>query len=543
MNRIASVLTPCLAAMCWLAHAAPPTLPELTETLNSTDEATKLQALDRLGARGVGGADAVAAVAELLNDRSPAVRAHAVQALGAIGTPAKPVVPALVELLKDSDATVRRQVVRAVGRIRPGPGVMVPLCVKLLEDADAGVRMRVLNAIAEAGAQAVPGLVEAMKNDKAAYWACLVLREMGPAAKSAIPALTEKLRDPRPEIRREAALALGAIGAAAAPVAGQVAALLGDEHTRIAATFALGEIGQLSPDAEQTLRANASSDNKLLASVSLWTLARVHPEDKELRRKVTEQLVERLKDRDPFVRTGAAHALAALPPAPEITLPIWERALADADETTLRYALNALAGQGPKLVPRLIEGLKHEKARANIAYILGQIGPAAAPATEALAGLTADRHPHVVQEALVALAKIGPGAKAAVPQLIEVLTAGEESAHAAAYALGRIGPAAAAADAALGAALQNREQSLAVMAAWALNKIHPASAETVAKTVPVLVSGLNAPLAKTREAAAETLGELGPEAKQAAGALEKALGDKNRAVRAASAKALKAIRR
>ena len=77
-------------------------------------------------------------------------------------------------------------------KIHPGPKVTVPLCVKLLEDSDPGVRMRVLNAIADAGPKAVPGLIYALNNEKAAYWACLVLREIGPAAKDAVPALVEE---------------------------------------------------------------------------------------------------------------------------------------------------------------------------------------------------------------------------------------------------------------------------------------------------------------------------------------------------------------
>ena len=75
-------------------------------------------------------------------------------------------------------------------------------------------------------------VLEALKNEKAAYWACVILREIGPAGKVAVPALAEKLKDPRPEIRREAALALGAMGGAAQPAAGQLAALLGDETMR-----------------------------------------------------------------------------------------------------------------------------------------------------------------------------------------------------------------------------------------------------------------------------------------------------------------------
>ena len=240
-------------------------------------------------------------------------------------TPAKPAVPALAELLKDPDETVRRQAVKAVQAIRPGPQVTVPLCVKLLEDSDPGVRMRILNAIAEAGAKAVPGLIEALKNDKAAYWACLVLREIGPAAKDAVPALIEKLKDPRPEIRREAILTLAAMDEAANAAVPAIAAALTDEHAPRRRPLRWAAIGQIPADAEAAVRANAKSDDKMLSTVSLWALARVHPEDKELRREATEQLIARLKDQDAFVRVAAARALAALPPAPEITAPSGRR--------------------------------------------------------------------------------------------------------------------------------------------------------------------------------------------------------------------------
>ena len=135
---------------------------------------------------------------------------------------------------------------------------------------------------------------------------------------------------------------------------------------------------QIPKDAEATVRANAKSDDQMLSTASLWALARVHPEDKELRRETTEKLVARLKDKDAFVRVAAARALAALPPAPEITAPIWEKAMKDADETTMRHAMDALAALGAPAVPRLIDALKYEKFRVDVVYALGRIGPAAA---------------------------------------------------------------------------------------------------------------------------------------------------------------------
>jgi HEAT repeat protein len=525
------------------ALAVDSSVKELTGQLKSSDETARLKAIDELGLQGGKAAEAVTPLAELLKDKSAVVRARAARALGKIGAPAKSAAPELASLLKDADDTVRRQAVQALVAIRPGPKVMIPLFIKLMEDADPGVQMRVMNDVAEAGEAAVPGLIEALKNDKTTYWACIVLREIGPAAKDAAPALAEKLKDPRPEIRREAVLTLGALNEAAIPVLPQIAATLDDEHARTAATFVMGQLGKIPANAEGKIRANAVSNDKFLGTVSLWALARVHPEDKELRRQATEQLVERLKEQDPFVRVAAARALAALPPAPEISLPILEKALKDADTTTIHHALDALASLGPQAVPRLVDILKqHNELRIPVAYTLGQMGPAAAPATDALSQQVADEDFNVSTEAVLAIAKIGPGAGSAVPALLAALQKENcPNAHAIIYALGKIGPKAAAAEPVLLKDMNGKDSPLAVISAWTFTQIQPRSAKTAAKAIPVLVAGLSDSLPETRKAAAEALGDLGPLAREAIPALQKAAKDDSKTVREAAAKALESI--
>jgi HEAT repeat protein len=512
--------------------------------LKSDKEVDKVLALDELGARGEGAAAILKPIEELLKDKSAKVRAHAALALGSIGPVAKDSVTALAELLKDPDATVRLTAVRAVRAIHPGSKVMIPICVKLLEDPDPAIRVRILSALADSGVDAVPGLIKGLKDDKFAFWALIVLREIGPAAKDAIPAITEKLKDKQPEIRREAVLTLGAFGEAAVPAVPQIAALLSDKHAGTAATFVLGELGQIPKDAEATVRSNAKSDDQLLSTTSLWALARIHPDDKQLRRETTEKLVSRLKDKNKFVRDTAARALVALPPAPEITVPIWEKAMQDADETTLRLAVDALAALGAQGVPRLIDALKHENLRFDVVYALGRMGPAAAPATGELAKLVEDKNSRVAHEAIIALGNIGPGAKDAVPALVKALEQADDrdlNFAAIAFALGKIGPGAAAADLALLKQLQSKDDNVRLLSAWALGQIHPASADIAAKVVPVLTAGLALPELEVRLLSAEALGGFGPMAKSAAEALKKASTDQNKGLQEAVAKALKAI--
>jgi HEAT repeat protein len=413
----------------------------------------------------------------------------------------------------------------------------------MMEEADPAIKIRILQAVAEAGPAAVPGLIEGLKNEKASHWALLVLRELGPAAKDASPTLVSMLSTARPEMRREIILTLAAMEGAAAAATPQIAASLDDQHAAVAATYALARIGRMPAEAEVKIRNNARSNDKMLATVSMWALAKIHPEDKRLHAQAGELLISRLKDEDPFVRVAAARGLAALPPAPDIMMPIWEKALKDADETTLAHALDALARLGAPAVPRLLIGLQNEKFRPHALQVLKQIGPAAAPATGALAGLIDDADEATARSAILALAAIGPGAKDAVPALVKALGQKDRSdSHAIIYALGRIGRGAADAKAALSDLLAGSNEDLALISAWALVKIDP-SAATSAKALPKLVAGLNSSEVILRRGAAEALGEMGAAARTAAAALERATKDSDPSVREAATAALAAVRR
>ncbi len=521
------------------AGAADEDLAALVKALGSTEETARLKAVDGLGSLGPKAAGAVKALAERLSDHSPRVQAHAARALGEIGKPALGAVEALVRLIGDPDAMVRREAVRTLDDLDPEPKVVLPLLVKLLRDPDHSVRLLAMQVLQEIGEEAVEPLVRALGDEKTACWACLVIGEIGPKAKAAVPALTKLLDHAAPDVHQEAILSLAAIGAASAPAAGRLVGALDDPLLRDAATYALVHIGKVSADAEAKIRANAKADNAMTKVVSTWALAKLHPKDKTLQKEAAEVLVEGLtSDREP-VRSAAARAISDIRPGPKVMVPLLEKALENAKPEVVQHALDALAGVGAAAVPRLVEALKYEKARSRVAYILGQIGPQAEAAVTALAGLLNDADPETRREAAIALAKIGPAAKQAVPALIEAMEARRE--HGPIYALGGIGPAAAAAKPALIKIMAGKDETPAVFSAWALASIDPGDAEVAKKSVPLLRIALADSEAAIRQQAAIALGKLGRLAKSATGALQEAQRDPDPQVSAAAGQALKAI--
>ncbi len=522
--------------------AAETSVSDLIAALGSDQESTRIKAIDTLGLMGDEAADAVQALTGLLKDKSAALRGHAAQSLGEIGAPAKSAVPALMSLLHDPEDAVRREAVEAVRRIRPGPEVALPLFIKQMEIASPGARMSVLSALAEEGKAAVPDLINALKNEDAAYWACLVLGEIGPDAGAAVPALVETLKDKRPGVRREAILALAAIGEASAPAVPALAESLDCEINCVPATYALGSIGEVPGDVEARIKKNARSSDKILSTVSIWALAKMHPDDEDLVRKTVRCLAGFLKAEDVHHRRAAAEALVDLDPDPKIARPILKKAMDDASPEVLDAVMDVMAGLGEKVVPRLIEALNVKEARMRAAAIIARIGPPAKAAVPALVDALGDESSETRNEVLFALGAIGPEAKGAVPAITKALRDPDMNVrYAACYALCEIGPAAMPAKSELVGNLGGADQFLAMASACALARVHPECSETAAKSVPVLIESMGEPDVMTRLYAAQALGCLGALAKDAVPVLKKALEDPNETVRAAASEALKAI--
>jgi HEAT repeat protein len=141
------------------------------------------------------------------------------------------------------------------------------------------------------------------------------------------------------------------------------------------------------------------------------------------------------------------------------------------------------------------------------------------------------------------LAKIGPAAAPAVPDLMTALGSDNEDVQQrAVYALGKIGPPAAAASDILKTHLESDNDELRAISIWALLRIHPGNEEIVQLALPVLTKALGSELDVVRIEAAAALGEIGAPAQSALPELEKLLTDHLPAVRTAAKTAIDQIK-
>jgi HEAT repeat protein len=209
---------------------------------------------------------------------------------------------------------------------------------------------------------------------------------LGKIGKSIVPALIERLEHPKADVRLYAAWALKAVGPAAAPAV---------------------------PHLIECMKDTAF----LISRWAIWALQAIGPEASPL---IVPALQEALTDRRLEVRVLAAAALANFGRVNADILATLTAALKAYDWDIMRFATEALSELGQKAVPAvpfLIKALASNSfpVRRCAAQALGGIG--AADAVKPLIRALEDKHWLIRNEAINALAQIGPRAKAAVPAL------------------------------------------------------------------------------------------------------------------------------
>ena len=124
--------------------------------------------------------------------------------------------------------------------------------------------------------------------------------------------------------------------------------------------------------------------------------------------------LEQLKDGDPKFRVDAVEALGNIAQKNEELIPVVAGALSDKDYEVGSKAAEVLGGFGPDIVPVLVDALKDKRSPAairNAAMAVQRIGPEAKAAVPALSQTLRVNDWGVRRASIIALGNIGPDAK------------------------------------------------------------------------------------------------------------------------------------
>lgn len=270
-------------------------------------------------------------------------------------------------------------------------------------------------------------------------WASLwALERIGPAAAPAVPTMLAILRDePDPDIRSEAAFALGA----AAVVEGVVPALAQaledpDSLVREEAARALGRIGPQAVQAVTALTRLVGDPIRPAREAAIEALVRLGESEliETLRATASpavsppsqlDELLERLRSEDARLRAETSWPVGKLGADAAPALPAIVRQLRTDEHPDARWGaawcVGRIGNPAVEAVPDVIAAITEDPdpdVRAQAANALGFIGLGSEQVIDALASALDDAAASMLrEEALGALARLGPAARAAVPAI------------------------------------------------------------------------------------------------------------------------------
>lgn len=280
-----------------------------------------------------------------------------VVALGRIGPEASAAAPELIKIVEDQQHKLRVPAAFALGNIRAAAAA--PVLTKVIQEEDekesklplvaAGALMLIEEP--QEGAHlklALPKLIAALADKSAVIRreAAAALRQIGPPAASAAPALIQGLKDPNPAVCVSCLWALTAVAPedAAPAIAPQIGALLSSPspQVRYTACYAAGTLGPDANAVVPSLEKNLQDPDQFLQIASAWALMRIRPEKPEIVEECLDPLIRGLSLPDPRVRAEAATSLGLSGPAAQRAIPALTELTHDPEETVRKAATSAL---------------------------------------------------------------------------------------------------------------------------------------------------------------------------------------------------------
>jgi HEAT repeat protein len=456
-------------------------------SLSNENREVVLHGLRALGAIGAKPEAVIPELKKGLQFKEPVMREQSAKSLGEYGPAAAPAVESLVAALRDEQDSVRIAAALALGKIGPDARSATPALVAALEDPMGSVTVAAALTLGQMGKSAIPALIEKLKDPRFQQLAIRILSEMGPEAVDALPELTRLLRSKDTALSREAILAVSAMGPAARQAVPELIARLNDKSyaDRSAAAFALGNLQ--AREAASALKAAAQTPKDLmLRLVSFWALMKVDPGNSEMATLAIPQLTEALQDEQPRLRRAAIHMLGKMGNRSKAALPAIRKCLRDEVLPVRIEAITALAEIGidteetlPDLI-RLLGDDQPETIRQSAAYAIGKAGPLARGAVPALRRMATSRNPLEKTVSAWALVQVAPdveNVKLAIPLLIHELerTSRPDVRLAMARALANAGAASSEGAEALSAGLKSADRSAQEAVEKASRELQPAA--------------------------------------------------------------------
>lgn len=314
----------------------------------------------------------------------------------------------MVGALSDPVDLVRRDAAYELGRIGEY-AIAVPVLIDALDDASPELRVSAARGLREVGREsdaAMQALIRSLDDSDAGVrrQAAASLRLVGMGNEVAVRALMSAMADPNAEVRVAAISSLHTHGEAAAIAVPALSSALSDPDgsVRRRAVDALGLIKEVAGPAapqlvERLLDQSEPTQTRQAAATSLSYIGLNVGDHRDM---VVEALIRALDDPQGGVRNNVAYALGEFGPA---------------------------AGAA---APRLTEMLASDPApryRGMAGHALGRIGVPSAPVISALTEAFWSEEINVAGGATNGLIGLGPDAiAAAMPTLIEVIEVGSE---------------------------------------------------------------------------------------------------------------------
>ena len=214
-----------ILAVGHLGTAASAAIPALSELLKHADSSERLLALEALGYVEPRSPAAISTLVEMLGERNLGLWEQAAAVLGRLGPNAQAAVPALAEAVCSMNEALRMEAALALASMGTDNPEVFPVLLEIFQDRNHPLRARALEAMAQLAAKrgSVPSRGEVQSpstlpavlatrllwdDEKVRAKAAEVLGRMGPAARSAIPALMDVLKGSDNQARIQAALAV-----------------------------------------------------------------------------------------------------------------------------------------------------------------------------------------------------------------------------------------------------------------------------------------------------------------------------------------------